>query len=632
MIIYTKNGEKKEIPYLFAQQGGVWAFEFFGDETYVDPYDSSVWYWVGVTNDIDEIIGVAQGSDQLTLTSSVSDCVALQGSYYWDDTNGILYVHWVDSDGDWSISRDTSAMSAIVPGWANGYSRINQNVFDGVFYNPKMTNISGLSKKVDPLKLGLIAFNSSQYAISDQVDNYENTSGTDSVGNPVWFYLAEHSDTTLTDEMRIFTGIQNGYQHDRSEIRYNVVETRFFDNVPVCPNKISVDDFPNVGDNDEKIIPTAWGEIRRGIMLLTNKDSLTTAGAGSAIFLVSDPDLDVIRAIDAVYDKEDNDLTASITATNLTACTVTVTKAAGVSVGDLKDWTWAGEGYDIDGDFDNGLDILRAGFLYLTGIPYIASTFDTIIWDQETLNNPQSIGISLQKDKGFIESLIEPVTTSLQGVVEILGDGRISAAFRDTTEIPIVNIPHIYGYDQLDLPKILVDPKQTVSELNIEYAPNFKISDDKLSFVYTDDSETVIRDYSIDRRDPLSPVKTVLNDVSDVEDLAIEIMETSASPNRLIKAISINILTGVRLFSIIGIDTGVNGQENIEYGELLNLDPDYNKFTQSVDIRVIPDYSPLTYIQGWGYSNLPINSENDGYSSLPIGKISDGFGVTQYNN
>jgi hypothetical protein len=626
--IVTKRGDKRDLPDLFAFNGGIWEFPFYGDETFTDPFDSSVWYWVGVTNDVDEILTIVYQGIFLIKTTSLADCRAQNASFFWDDATGVLYVHWFDFGGDWYFAKTFGKISQIIAGFANSYSKISQNVFDGVFYDPVITDISGLAKTADLTKLGLVTFEESTFSLTDQENALYQETGTNAVGIPLWVYLIDKNDTTLTDDKRIFTGVYNGYKHDRTEIQYQLTETRFFQNTPICPNTASIDDYSNIGDNEGELIPVAWGQIRRGILLLTNKTALTTAASGTAVFLVADPALGSVLAISNVYN-EAGDI-QTITGTNLTSCTVDVTKPAGVSVGDLKDWTWGGQGYNITGTYNNGLDIIRAAYLSLAQISYTASTFDQTNWSQAVLDNPQAIELSVKSEKGFVEELIEPITTSLQGVVDILGDGRISWASRDTSSKPIIDIPVIKAKDQLQIPIVEVDPKETVSELQINYSPNFQ-EKEPLTKVYSDLKTEIIAEYTIDRREPLSPVETVLADEADVEPLAVEIMDTSAAPVRRINVESLELLTEIRFFDIVGIDTGTFGNENIEYGEFLSIEPDYNEYTQSITIRIIPGYEPLFYAEGDGFSSKGINEITSGMSDKGINQISTGFGFTTYN-
>ena len=591
MIILTKEGNRTNLPPLFAEDEGVWCFNFYGDETFIDTYDSSVWTWEWTDLSLEEVLGVTQDDGrQLAIATSLSDCKALQGSFYWDNANGVLYVHWFESVGDWSISRTESSYSQIVGGYANKYSDTTQNVWDGIYFEQILTELSGLSKSVDPTKLGMIAFNQSSYSLCNEDGRFDSLDATQVTGVPTWFYRVPDDAEVLTNDMRIFTGFKDGYQNDFSKITYNTVESRFFENKPTCPNSITLTDYANAGEMEGKTIPVAFGDIRRGVLMPTNLDSLTEANPGTAQFLVADPSLYAVLAISKLYDKDENELT--ITGTNLTNCTVEYTKPAGVAPNDLKDYKWEGQGYDIDGTYNNGLDIIRACFLKLANIPYIASTYNIPEYGQGILDNTQPVGISIATDRGFIESVIAPITTSLQGIVDIQGDGRITWRSRDDTR-PVLE--EILINDLFGEPKIVENTQETVSELTINYAPDFTDRKKDLTYNYSDKKSEVISNYGINRKTPLSPVQTILFAQSDAEDIAEEIMETSDQPSREITGTTVEYIEDAKLFDIIGIDTGRYGSENLEYGEILNITPDYFNDRQRFTIRTIDDpvFRPL---------------------------------------
>ena len=626
MIIYTKKGSKTDIPWLFAILGSVFIFCFYESATFTDPFDGSIWNWVGVDPNLDEIIGVSASGVNLIPTVSALDCFLLASSFFWDDVNGRLFVRWPASSDDHAIDRDMSSYSSLLNGYANGYSRINQNVFDGMFYDPIIIDVGKLAKKVDPIKFGLVAFEESSYSLTDQKNSFYQQAAKDAVGDPVRFYLAEETDLALTNAMRVFTGYNNGYQHKRDAVSYKLNESRFFQNAPSCPHKITLAEYPDAGDLVDNSIPVAWGDIRRGIVVPTNNGVLTSGALGTAVILVADPSLGPVLAITAVYDKDG--ISQPILASDLIACTVSVTKPINISPGDIKDWTWQGQGYDIIGTYNNGLDIIKNAFQKLAGIPFIASCFELGKWAIDTAANPEAVGLSVQSDKGMIEDICQPICVSLQGVIEILGDGRISWASRDITAIPITAIRFVQAVSEIDFPKIDMDPTETVSELVLEYAPNFKDEKDKLSYNYTVDAAAVIADYNITRRDPLSPVQTVLVNQADVIALGAEIMDTSKQPIRKITTEDINVIQS-RLFSIIGIDTGLFGVPNVEYGELLAIESDYNKYQQNLTIRIIPGYAPLvlgiTYF-GFGFTNGYTGGIDYGYSNAPHQAVDNGFG------
>lgn len=603
MIIFTKQGNRIQLPYLTAFDGGVWCFAFSGEGSYTDPADGTIWTWD--TKNVDEVIGVNQSGQKLFVTESISDCEALEGSFYWDDANMNLYVHWFDSVGDWGVDRDTTVYAEIVAGYANGYSQVTKNVFDGVYYEPIILNISGMSQSVDLLQLGLISFEDSSITLTNENGRFDYQQLSEIIGVPLWVYLLEDDDITLSEDKRIFTGSLNGSENNRETIKYNIIESRLFDNKPICKNTINLDDFPNAGDQEGELMPVAFGDVRRGIVVPLNLDALTDAGGETAQLLLADPNVTSLIAEGGgytveLYDEKDNDISAQITSFDETTCILEFTTVAGVSPGDYKDYKWSGRGYDIDGDYNNGLDIMRASFLYFANIPYLQSTFNQIEWGTAQNDNPQPVGISIQSDKGFVEELIEPITTSLQGIVEIQGNGKITYNDRDLTEIPVAVV---FQRTQLEEPTIGVTRENTVSELVVEYAPDFT-SDEALQYVHTDDHDRVVSNYGIDTREPISPLQTILTVIDDVIALAEKVMDIYSYPED-IREVETTAFLNIRLFDIIGVDTGKFNEHVYEYIEITSIDPDYNNFNQKIIGRIIPGYIAPTLIYGTPYGTYP---------------------------
>jgi hypothetical protein len=582
MIIVTKQGDRSEIPYLFAFDRGVYIYSFYSEAEYNDPATGESWFWSGIDNSIDEVLGVVENGTPLIQALSLADCTSQNATWYWDDANGYLYVHWTNSIGDWSVNRDTSVFSKIAAGYASGYISAVHNVFDGVYYEQLITKITGLGKDVDPLELGLISFGDSSLSLSNYDGRFDNITEGEAVGLPLWFYRATQETTELTNNDRIFTGYSNGSNNDRDNIAYKIQETRLFENKPICQNEITSIVYPDAGDKVGELMPVAFGTIKRGIMVHINQEA--TGDPRTITFLVANPLLYSVKEINYVYDQDDKDI--AISSVDLNACTVSLSiAAADLDDYDFGEFSWSGKGYDIDGTYNNGLDIIKAGFLKFAGIQYLESTYDRTKWESETLENQEKIGISVQSDKGFIEELIEPITVSLYGVVDVLGDGRISFQSRDITE-PIKDI--IYAVDQSTEPNIKIDPEKTVSEMVVKYARNFVNDKRSLELLYSDQAEETIGNYGIDRRDPVSPYETVLFLESDARSIAELVMQVISSPDKKIISEAFRFI-GLQLFDIIGIDVGRFGNESILYGEILNFQPDYLNDREKVTIRVIDD-------------------------------------------
>lgn len=616
MIILTKTGGKNFIPLLTAYDGAVFCYQFNGENRFIDPYDGSTWNWF-TDNTITEVVGVADDTGLPLITAaSIADCKTLDGTFYWSNADGVLYVHWNNSVGDHSVNRSIAIYSKLKTGYASGWLPLSQNVFDGVYYQPLIIDLAGLSKKVDPLEFGLVAFSASSVTMTNEAGEFDDILESDAANIPIIFYYVPDDALVLTDAMKIFSGFINGTQNNREKIVFKVIETRLYENKPICQNYITLTDYPDCDDQEGELIPVAFGDIRRGIMIPIDLGAITDPPADptTITFLVADPDYYSVIAIDKVYDQDGNEF--PIDSVSLANNTVTITSDDSTLTVDefikldFTEWSWEGKGFDIDGTYNNGLDIIRACFLTCADVPYIATTFDLAQWALETTAHPQPIGISVQSDGGFIEQIIQPVTVSLYGYVDILGDGRISFRSRDITN-PVGDT--IEKVDQTNEPAINIDPQKCVSELYIKYSPNFVDDEKYLSYVYDALKDQIITLYGINRRDPISPVETVLVNKSDVEDYGALLMETIGSPEKQITVEALRMID-LPLLSILGINIGKNGATEYAYGEIIEFSPKYLTGIESVTIRTIdapviespPSIPLLLYAYESGYGRCLI--------------------------
>jgi hypothetical protein len=579
-VIITKIGNRQDVPYLMAYHKAVFCLSLNGINLFIDEYDGSVWSWDDYNN-ITDVLSIIDLSNKLIPMISINDCILTERSYFHDKTQGCLFVHWEDNVNDFTVDRTTSIISIFTSGWASGKTD-GYNVFEGNHYSPVIIGLSGFSRKVDPLKLGLIEDDQSTLTISDSVIDYRYSSKSSAFGIPIWVYYVDESATALTDDDLIAVGSLNGYTHNGDSITYKIKSNRYFENKSVCVSKMDASVYPNIGDLENELKPVVWGDVSRGRMILTNQNALDTDSSGTAVFLIADDTLGyALTSIDALYDKEDNEIT--ITSSDINACTITATKAAGVSVSDLNDWKWKGKGYDIDGDYNNGLDIVRSVMLKRSELPYTASVFDTVEWNAQTILNNQPCGVSIQSDKGYFEEVIEKICASLQGSVIVNGKGKVSFASSDRTKA----VSQVFMKEnQLDIPDIEMSADDTVSEVIVEYAPDY-VKNSAKQIIYSNDREDTIRNYAIDRREPISPLKTILFNKADAVAIAAQVMETSADPERKIRLQAKGIYKEINIFDIIDVDTQSYDGEEMERAEVLYFQPDYLNNTQTITARTI---------------------------------------------
>jgi hypothetical protein len=375
----------------------------------------------------------------------------------------------------------------------------------------------------------------------------------------------QEGERDVANGTRIFTGYTGGAARDDESLSVQLQEARTFYNRLICPNVFTAADYPSIKSRWEgKSIPVAYGDIRRGIAIPIDTDGFSKSAGGTVTFKLADDSIHDIRAVTALYDENGNSLTFGTV--DLTACTVQYSVPADADV-DLNKFTWEGEGYNLTtGTYNNGLDIIRDVFAEQGELQYTVDTFDTTQWSAQTTANPQPVGISIQSDKGLIEELVEPITVSLQGIVDVLGDGRITFRPRD----PDALISHtIYQYQIIEGPTFDLKTDEVVSSVVVTYSPNFVDSDDTLQAIYDDKRTQVAARYAIDNPNPVSPVPTVLTEEADALAVGEEVASTSSDPQELVP-ITVPLETEqIQLFDVIQVNVGRPKQEDWRVYEVL---------------------------------------------------------------
>lgn len=586
MITLLTLSKNKSVPYLVAYQKGVYLFRFTGDLTYTDSL-GAVWTWEGVTAQAPAIAGIRTSGIALVLTTTVAECEANTGSYFYDGTT--LYVNWPNSSGDWALDRSATVRQDSALNVADSFDTVTQNFWNGQFYAPVLNSVSGVQLTADPLKLGLLG----QINVSMGVDNssgqFDFIDDTIARGSVTQVSMIAEGETDITKAKRTFTGYSSGLKLTNKTLQIEAIEQRFFQNSEVCQNTLTVAEFANIDDDlAGKRKPVALGDIRQGIAVPVNSKGVDRADTGSITFMLSDPALGPLKAVSKLWDNNGSELTGLTV--NLSACTVAWTKPANIDV-DLKRFRWTGQGHELGfGAYNNGVDIMRYAFQTFAQVASVSTTFDSQAWIDVAADNPQPVGISIWGDKGITEEIIEPICTSLQVLVFTLGNGQLTIRGRDILQDAV---RYVDAREYVSPVAVDYDTKGFVNQLTVQYAPDFVDSKKIIDVTNTTYKAQIIRDYGNLATGSISPVKTVLFTQSDAIALAAEIMETSKRPDKIvdISVAGFNFATDLVPFDIIDLplqrDANNEGPDDIRRVEVLSVEIDSNRQIAKITGRIV---------------------------------------------
>jgi hypothetical protein len=248
------------------------------------------------------------------------------------------------------------------------------------------------------------------------------------------------------------------------------------------------------------------------------------------------------------------------------------------------------------------MDVMKAAFVEQGEIQYTADTFDTTAWDAATLTNTASIGLSVQSDKGIIEEIIEPITVSLQGIVDVLGDGRISFRSRDP-EAPASRT--IYQDEIIGGPNIEIQTDEVVSDIQVSYSPSFIGRNVALTAEYSTGADAVTAAFAIKSTQPISPVQTVLTEEADALAVGAEVASTSQEPQEIVSITIPLTEEQIQLLEVVQVNVGRPHKEDWRVYEVLerSIGLQNSELAQDLLLRRLPgrvaDFSlPTVFDEG----------------------------------
>lgn len=507
----------------------------------------------------------------------------------------MLYVHWPDSKGDWSLDRSETVRQNSAVTAADSFDPITGNMWGGQFYAPVLNSVSGVQLTADPLKLGLLG----EITVSIDLDNsqgqFDFTDDTLARGSVTQVSMIDEGQPDIEQATRTFTGYSAGLKLSSKSLQIQAIEQRFFQNAEVCQRYLTIAEFANLSDDlVGKRKPVALGDIRQGIAVPINAAGVDRADTGAITFLLSDPALGPIRAVSKLWDNNGSELTGLTV--NLTACTVTWTKPANIDV-DLKKFRWTGQGHNLGfGSYNNGVDIMRFAFLTFAQVASISTTFDYQSWIDIAEANPQPVGLSLWSDKGATEEIIEPICTSLQVLVFTLGNGQLTIRGRDILKAPR---KYVNAQEFISTPTVDYDTSGFVNQISVQYAPDFVDNKKTLEVTNATYKTQIIRDYGNLTVSRISPIKTVLFAEDDATALASEIMQTSKRPDKVvgISVAGFSWVTDLVPFDILDLplqrNANAEGPDDIRRVEVLSVKIDSDRQLSQITGRIVGAYQYL---------------------------------------
>jgi len=520
-----------------------------GDST-IEDETSDVWNWLNIDNNFRDVIGLSIDT-AYTKVFNYNDMESSNGTFFYDESTFICYINLTNNTEPFNYLFVNATL--FLSGFSDNIYKTTDNYFNDIFYSPR-ASFGDVSKSVNSLKSGLIPLSSFKYNVASGDNTERTTIIQESLGSKV--------NLVNEDGVFLYTGNLIELSQSRTSYSITVEDTRFFLNAPVCENNFTVANFPSIDDSYiGKPIPVAYGKIRRGICIPIDSSSFDPGTGGTLNFLVADESHGIVN-ISNVYDNQGNQLTPTISNNRFS---IVVPANTGLSLDKLK---WEGTGYN---SLTNGLDIIKKTFEDQGNYFYNDFNYDTSEWDSATSANTQQVGISTQSNKTILSEIVEPITRSLFGIVDIENDGRLTWRSRD---ILTSTIGDIKLSSRIGSPNVKRDSKSVFSRTFFTYSNDYVESD--FSFAYIDNSQEIEVINKFQKRETLE-YKTVLHNESDVINLASKLNSITSDIQKIWSITTTIKAINWELYDLISIETGTIIDSEIIEVEIIEKSIDFDK-------------------------------------------------------
>ncbi len=402
--------------YIPTEYPGVVSFKFY----YGVANEEMATWWTGAPWNVVEplrtrtfITGIVYNSSvNYAKKDSLSDCKGDFGSFFWDDTSQILYIHY--DHGHQIDFVDPNFSYGIAIGLTNDTIRY----FDDRVYMPFLKISPQIEESVDKFNYDMTSLLVDTLIHDNKSGFFDQFKATSIYGNKVTIKTGDNDDdySDLVERANYYV---EDYNFSAREFTLDVQDAKKFKNTQVPVNLLSTDDYPNVGDSNlGKPIPLGYGDFvdvpglcvnEKAIGVPTSivyfddnvgsfsfKDELKTYNWGSGKYQSIGTPFDAgtthIRTAIAALDSThialvDNNLDllttyvwdgsvwlqdgASLSISGLTGSSITALDATHIALlddglgagGELRTYIWSGSAWSQDG---NGLAVTGTSFTDLT--------------------------------------------------------------------------------------------------------------------------------------------------------------------------------------------------------------------------------------------------------------------------
>lgn len=528
-----------------------------GDQIFSDD-NGNIGFWGGKNTTYYNIGSLNVDGELYTEVSSLLLWETTDKSWFYDTDTTDFYIH-LDS------FSPPEAFTIISPGailgFTKGVDQLSNNVFENVYYEPRLTSVPNISKKKDPLFFGILQYKGSSYTFRNEDGFFDNFASLDLYGQPLRVKLSFEG-LPLSQAKTVYTGRVDDFSNNDIKFVLQARDLRKLLSRKLPINSFDKITYPSIDDELVGVpIPIIFGPV-------TKVDAYK---ASSGNWKFADTSLLNIDSGIIVYNPDGSVFSHGGTET---------------------DGTFTGSDTDDELTVDcsqttiyNGLDVISFILENYENISFSALNYDLTEWNNEKpdINN---IGLWLGRENNISSvKVIEQVCVDNQGIFDVLADGRFTFRKKDLDRPSSTT----FDFDEkIVFPTSKSKSKEFLSSVKIQYAKNWKTGKYQIFTNLTFEDEV----YARYRRYNEISLKTALTTEEEVSALSDFIMETSKF---IFPGLSIR--TKTQKIELRILDNALytyrreNGNIMIPRSlyEVLGVDLNLNSFEITTTIRVLKD-------------------------------------------
>lgn len=456
---------------------------------------------------------VSCGASFLSNKSSLSDCQNERMSFYWDNSEQVLYVNPMFGETDESGITYIGQLSGFCNSGTDEGTYIND-----IYYDPRLTTVPEIKKEVDRFEVGKMKFASQSFTLTngDGALDYLLSDPVPGAEGAIVLY-----DTETGDELQIYTGFVSADASDEESITITLKDRRKRENNKIPTGTFTAIDYPHLESRYEnKVIPEGYGSVLRIKGYPVNGDETSP----TYITFKYASDATTLTKVEIKEDDVWADVTASVVNDSPSTGSfdlpyATATNSAGAVLECVVSATLRSETNpgDIIADMNNRYN----------SINYDSSNYDTSEWATEAAKLAD-VYLYMDKKKEFFKYIeLLQNSSNLWFVYDILGDGTRALRVNDPNRSTSRTVDYYDSKGDIDVERDFTEYSSTVT---VTYAEDLEAEVSQEIYVDT------YKDYVIEkyRFENDSEFESTLIAEADAQEKADVIAEDQSESRRVV--------------------------------------------------------------------------------------------------